>query len=152
MAYKYRWLAKLNDGTELKQFDGETENTFGLVTEHEQELDKFCLIDSEGICRYSVDMKSGDILRGEDLLFKSPFRVEAYNPKPVFWRRNKVTLLGTVGEPEVVGYILGWQATIPNENSVVNQFLILENDTVVALDKLGRPVTKKEISARSRII
>ena len=146
--YHYHWFALFNNGVVLEQFDGDTERKFSDVMDRVDDLKEFSLISTDGKNRtYKVDLETGDMDLDNQTVPSFVKDLKKYNPKPIFWRRNQVHLFSVSG-PEVVGYILGWQANVDGINKQI-QFMVLPDGKVELIEKIGN---SNVVSAKARKI
>ncbi len=132
----YHWQAILEDGSVIDQFKEGQDQTFKPVMENKDKLVELKLISTDGQNRqYSVNMQTGEFnLNGFKI--QSSIRIaECDKKEPIYWRRNQVILLGVVGEPIPVGYIIGWQVNTEGKN-YQQQFMIQPDGGIILLHKI----------------
>jgi len=136
MNYCYNWEAIFEDNSIIKQFNNETENSFKEVILKKEQLVEFRLISTDGLNRiFSVNLKTGEFNLNGTKIESSLVLSEYKNVSPIFWRRNKIILLGEKNTPTQVGFIIGWQVNVEGKN-YQHQFMIKPDGGIILLHKV----------------
>ena len=133
----YYWKATLNNGSEIDQMKDGQDQTFKPVIENKEKIIEFKLISTDGKNReYIVNLKTGEFtFNGVKIKMDKFDWSNASKVEPIYWRRNKVILLGAINRPIPIGYIIGWQAIFDNKNEQ-KQFIISPEGEISYLEKI----------------
>jgi len=111
---KFHWLATFTDGSQIKQFDGEKENSFHRVLDRQNDLTKFILYHTEKSLRLALDLKMG-IIYINDIQMPQPellSNVDDRNRKRLIYFRRIAKEIGTINGKTLntkIIYLLGFQ-------------------------------------------
>ena len=116
-----KWRARFKNQHTLEQYDAKSkEHLFKDVLDRQDELELFELIGDGKI--YQVDLRTGKFfIKGVEFFpitesdFQKPLRDVKY--RLIYYKRKKATItLTDVKNPEVLHYLLGWQALVNGKN------------------------------------
>lgn len=116
-----KWKAHFSNAKTLEQYNAiGKERLFKEVLDRQDELEVFELIGDGKI--YQVDLRTGKFfIKGVEFFpitesdFKKPLRDVHY--RLIYYKRNQTTVtLNAIKKPEVLCYLLGWQALVDGKN------------------------------------
>lgn len=110
---KIHWLAQFSDGSQIKQFDREKENSFRQVLDRQNDLRYFSLYHTEKDLKFSVDLKLGIIYINKRQIPEKELLVhlDTKNKRLIYFRRiaRKIgTINGKTLSTKII-YFLGFQ-------------------------------------------
>ena len=130
---KLHWKVQFNDGTELKQFNNDKENSFQSVLDRFNEVNLFTLYHTERPFYVSVDTQKGLIFVNSDC---HEYHGDKYNKKNIrliFFRRHKISISSKLdSKKEQLFYFIGYQYTT-NSNKNKQVFLQISQDGKIVI-------------------
>lgn len=116
-----KWRAYFKGQHVLDQFDSKNkERLFKEVLDRQDELEKFELVGNGEV--YQVNLITGEFfIKGVKFLPVTETELGVYHRsvkyRIIYYRRIQTTISQTkVGKPNLLCYLLGWQATIDGKN------------------------------------
>ena len=125
-----KWKAHFNNAHTLEQYDIKgKEHLFQEVLDRQDDLEIFELVGDGKV--YQVDLRTGKFfIKGVEFFpitekeFQKPLRDVKY--RLIYYKRKKATItLTDVKNPEVLHYLLGWQALVDGRNFQRIMFIYL---------------------------
>lgn len=116
-----KWKAHFSNARIFEQFDAQgKEHLFKEVLDRQEDLELFELIGDGKI--YQVDLRTGKFfIKGVEFFpiteeeFKKPLRDVHY--RLIYYKRSQTTVtLNSIKKPELLCYLLGWQALVDGKN------------------------------------
>lgn len=116
-----KWKAHFSNACILNQYDARSkEHLFKEVLNREDKLEVFELVGNGNI--YQVDLRTGKFfIKGVEFFpitegeFKKPLRDVHY--RLIYYKRKQTTVtLNEIKKPELLCYLLGWQALVDGKN------------------------------------
>jgi len=108
---KLHWLATFNDGSQLKQFDNDRENSLRQVLDRQNDLRYFTLYHTKKDLRFSVDLKLGIIYINKRQIPEAELlSIKGGNLRLIYFRRvaHELASFGKIGSTKII-YFLGFQ-------------------------------------------
>lgn len=119
----FEWIAKYNDGTELKQFNLETNTLYHFGHIDQDKLIEIILKNRKSDQNFSVNLKTGLFSINGEVVTKIgeenlglDLTSKTYQIKPILFRRVK-RLFNTAifVKATIVTYFLGWEGIVDNK-------------------------------------